>query len=385
MEISERDLKSIGDALENKLSGISKFAEHADTVMQELKARMTDVEQKLARKPGGDLGYGLAQPGAIIETLRASDGFKALLAGNTKEARIPLPAGSLETKTAILGPVVPGAAALQAPDRGGFVGAAQRRLLIRALMPSIPTNAGSTQYSRLSAFTNNAQPQGSGSSPSVREGEVKGESGMVFELVTSDIVTMAHWIPASKQVLDDMAALEAFIQGWMLYGLALKTEDQILNGSGSSGSLQGLLSVATAYNRGNSNDTPLDTLRKSITQLALAEHIASGIVVNPADWEGIELAKDNEGQYIMATLNANGREVAWRVPVVVTNSIEEGTFLTGDFSAAVIRDREQAAIEISNSHQDFFVRNMVAIRCEERLGLEIHRPAGFVTGSLPSV
>jgi HK97 family phage major capsid protein len=127
----------------------------------------------------------------------------------------------------------------------------------------------------------------------------------------------------------------------------------------------------------------LDVLRKAITQLQLAYHVPTGIVLHPTDWEGIELQKNTLGDYLEVTLtDANGNPVAWRCPVVPTVAIAAGTFLVGDFQSALVRDRQLATVEISNSHSDFFARNLLAIRAEQREGLEIHRPAGFVTGSL---
>ena len=60
-----------------------------------------------------------------------------------------------------------------------------------------------------------------------------------------------------------------------------------------------------------------------------------------------------------------------------------GTFLvgSGDAAAAEIRDRMELMVEVSTEHQDFFVKNLVAVRAEKRLALVVKRPASFVTGS----
>jgi HK97 family phage major capsid protein len=69
----------------------------------------------------------------------------------------------------------------------------------------------------------------------------------------------------------------------------------------------------------------------------------------------------------------------WRMPVVDTPAIDEGTALVGAFgTGAQIYDREQASIRISEQHADFFVRNAIVILAEQRLALAVKRPESFV-------
>ena len=65
--------------------------------------------------------------------------------------------------------------------------------------------------------------------------------------------------------------------------------------------------------------------------------------------------------------------------VVETTAIESGECLLGAFGlGAMIWDREQASIRISEHHDDYFIRNMLAVLAEERLALTIFRPQAFV-------
>ena len=69
----------------------------------------------------------------------------------------------------------------------------------------------------------------------------------------------------------------------------------------------------------------------------------------------------------------------WRVPVIDTPAISEGTALVGAFgTGAQLYDREEGSIRVSEQHSDFFVRNAIVVLAEERLAMAVKRPESFV-------
>jgi HK97 family phage major capsid protein len=106
------------------------------------------------------------------------------------------------------------------------------------------------------------------------------------------------------------------------------------------------------------------------------------VVINPADWERMELTKASDGQYIMANpMDLAGPRI-WGKRVVATNSIASGTFLVGAMSmGAQIWDRMDAAVQISYEDGDNFKKNMATLLAEERLALTVYRPSAFVKGT----
>lgn len=270
---------------------------------------------------------------------------------------------------------------LYAPDRGAsIVSPAQRRMTIRGLIPSVPTSSGSTEFVRELVYTNNAGPQWDATSPTPgREGATKNASDLTFELVNAPVVTIAHHFTVSRQALDDSIALGAYIQSRGLYGLALEEEDELLNGDGTAGQLTGLVASAAPFTGGATNLSPLDVIRRAVTQVALSEHIARAVVLNPRDVETLETAKDSQQRYLSMVVNG----VVWRLPIVETNAMTAGKFLVGDFEmAATIRDRQEATVEVSLDHADYRTRNLALVLIEERCGLEVHRPNALVYGDL---
>jgi len=128
----------------------------------------------------------------------------------------------------------------------------------------------------------------------------------------------------------------------------------------------------------------IDHIRRAVTECQTNEYYnVNGVVLNPNDWETLELAKATDGHYLMINLPADGaQERIWRMPVIITNAMPEGEFILGDWTlGAKIYDRESVSVRVSESHADYFVKNGVAILAEERYTMAVNRPKAFTKGS----
>lgn len=355
-----------------KIEGETKAAiEKLATKSAELTDKCLELERKLAA--GNEEGRNKPQETAG-EMLVKSDAYAQMAQGRAKFARVEVKA-AIVNATGQNQPLVPD---MRVP---GIIANPNRVFTIRDLLPVGRTSSNLIQYAKENVFTNNAGPQYS--SPN-RENVTKPESGITFTLANAPVVTLAHWIPVSRQVLDDAPQLQSYVNSRLMYGLKLEEEDQLLNGDGTGSNISGLLDTGNnvAYNRAETGDTNIDTLRRAITQAALSEYPVDAIVMNPEDWEAIELTKASDGQYIMANPSVMAGPQLWGRRIVATNSIAQGTFLVGAFSmGAQIWDRMDAAVQISYEDGDNFKKNMATLLIEERLALAIYRPAAFIAGS----
>ena len=60
----------------------------------------------------------------------------------------------------------------------------------------------------------------------------------------------------------------------------------------------------------------------------------------------------------------------WDLPVALSTTVGLGTAIVGGFAkAAQIARRGGVVVEATNSHDDYFTRDLVAIRCEQRQAL----------------
>jgi len=212
-------------------------------------------------------------------------------------------------------------------------------------------------------------------------GEVEGvkpEATIGFEKVTEAVKTIAVWIPATKRALSDTAQLRGLIDQELREDVMEELEDQVVAGTGVGENLTGVLNTAGILVQAWDTDI-LTTTRKAKTTLqASGRSRATAWVFHPNDWETIDLLTDLEGQFHFGGPLREGTKSLWGVPVVESEAMTEGTGLLGDWRKAVLWNRERTTIQVSDSHEDFFIRNMVAILAEMRAAFGIIRPSAFV-------
>jgi HK97 family phage major capsid protein len=350
-----------------------QIADQALTGMNEAKARLDDLEQKMARR--GKSGGGEAEK-SIGEQFVESDSFKAFQdSGFSKNAR----GADLKIKTTLTSATT---------DTGGSVGdainqtrlpgilpLAQRRMTVRDLLTPGRMDGNTLEYVKETGFTNSAA--------TVAEGAAKPESDLKFDLVTTSAKVIAHWTKASRQVLSDISQLRSLIDQRLLYGLAYVEEAQLLNGDNTGQNLNGIVTQATAFSAPITlaDLTMIDVLRLAMLQAALAEYPATGHVLHPTDWAYIETQKDSEGRYIIGNPQGMISPTLWSLPVVTTQSMTVRTFLTGAFKlGAQVFDRWDARVETGYVNDDF-IKNLVTVLAEERLALAVYRTEAFITGN----
>lgn len=370
LALVQKNVDDNGKVAEGTKDAVAAMTKEAQT----LAARLLDTEQKLAKiqatPPKAERAL------SVGEQFTAVPDFKLWAEGMANSGKRGNFSHSLKTITSI------GASAGAGifPDViPGVIQEPLRRLTIRDLLDKGTTTSNSIEWVQELLFTNNADV--------VSEGTLKPESNITYELKTVLVRTIAHWIRASKQVLADFPLLETMINGRLTLGLKIKEEDLLLYGDGVQQNLLGLVPQATDYNTALnvSGDTMLDVIRHAILQVRLAHYPASGVVVSPVDWHYMELTKDNENRYIMASPTGRLPPAVWGLPVVDADAMNRGEFLVGAFNiAATILDRMLATILVSTEDQDNFVKNLVTILAEERLALAVTRPASFVHGAFPA-
>ncbi|MEN2748190.1 phage major capsid protein [Sphingomonas sp. T9W2] len=356
------------------LTGTAKeLADQALSGLTEIKTRMDDFEQKMART-GGDEEQDRSVGAQFVE----SEEFKAL-GGNMAQGRTVTV--EMKTITSLSTNADGSAGALVRAERvpGMLTNLQNRQLRVRDLIAPGTTSSSSIEYPQETGFTNAAGM--------TAEGALKPESSLKYGLKQAPVRKIAHWMRASSEILADAPALQSMIDERLRYGLAFKEDGQLLNGDGVGQNILGINAVASPYAKPTgavvAGETPVDRLRLGMLQVSLAEYLSTGFVLNPIDWTNIELVKDAAGGYILANPAGLTGPTLWGQPVVQTQTQAVGKFTTGAWRmAAQIFDRMLAAVTVSSEDRDNFIANLVTILAEERLALAIYRPEAFVYGNV---
>lgn len=384
------ELKSYFEKASEQQNATGTVTAGLKSTIDALQKQVDAIDAKIAERQVAGSG----EPG-LREYLADHSELKGLMSGSHKRNVLLTLTPKLvhELKTTVTSAAVGAATSgvLTIERVPGIVPEARQQLFVRDLFQSRPTTQQIVDFVKVNSPMNIGSPQ--------TEASDKGENAVTFNSVSERIRTLATWIPASRQVLDDMDELMSFLQTSLPYYVDLFEEQQLLSGDGTGQNLHGLIPQAQSFNTGylsNSKGwTKIDIVGRAIEQIVTSKELPpTFVVLNGVDYWDIRLTKDSYGRYIMGDPFQPGYSVAyggavrnpenlWGLTPVVTNNIASGTFLVGSGSpvGAEIRDRMGMEVEIATQHSDFFTKNLIAIRAEKRTALLTKRPNSFITGT----
>jgi HK97 family phage major capsid protein len=207
-------------------------------------------------------------------------------------------------------------------------------------------------------------------------------------------------VPISDEFLEDAPSIQTYLNGRLSLFVQVEEERQLLRGNGTN-ELIGL------FNRsGNQAINTVSKLASDDNAVTLAKVIANTagsaflqpdtVIMHPSNWLTTRLIRDGSGGTIgqfygggpfTGAYGGNagaalfGGEI-WNTRVIISNYVGAGTALVGNFGqGAHLYRRGGVSVEATNSHSDYFVKNITMIRAEERLGLGLYRPAAFTAVS----
>ena len=393
--------KSLQDAADRKkrLDGLRSFAKEVPNPMvPDTKSEREGMKQAKSMIAGfmqiGDF-IGLSpeynawaqkqgMPGSVsfsLPNLLKVKGFGGFL----RKGLVPL---SVEQKTAVESYVFEQKAmpslgtGVIAPDRlSDIVRDTENDVLtIRDVIPVSPTSSNLIEWLGRTSYTRGAAIQSEGTT--VATTAAKGEAAAAYTLRNAPVRTIAVWLPVSEQQLQDAPALINLIQEDLLWDLGKEEEEEIVWGDGTGVHLDGLDANISAAANGAGYTSPIDIVRSMITEIRVSGYAPTFTLVHPAIWEQMELEKGSDGHYIWAIIRDLLGPRIWGTRVVESVAMEDPTsagdtlIIVGDRRGATIYDRMQSKVEMGWI-DDYFIKNLRAIKAEERVAFAVRRPDAF--------
>lgn len=264
------------------------------------------------------------------------------------------------------------------------------RLTIADLMPN-STMTGNTFRAVVESLATNA-------ASTVAEGATKPEGAFNFDVVDEPARKIAVVQKVADEALEDMEWLQLYLSGRLALFVRIEEEKQLLRGNSgtTSTNLMGILNrtgLTTAEPVGSETYSKIAlAVHREITKVRVASFLdPDALVFHPNDWQAARFEADANGQFFgggpFTGQYGNGGiagDVYWGLRTVVTQSMTENTILLGAFAmAAEVVRRKGLTVDMTNSDQNDFIKNLVTLRAEERLALAVYRPSAFgtVTGA----
>ena len=333
--------------------------EAGEKLQAEIETKTAELEQ--AEKKAALLNV----IGEKKEEEKEMEGLKALDLEALKSNR-----GSVQTfvKAAtdtVVGPTIP-AVSQNVADINHVLG-------VRDLFNTEAISGNSLTYFRMGAVE--------GTPAATNQGAEKPQIHPTYTAVTAALAKIAAHLKETDELLNDAPYLESVVRGRGVYEVQKAIEAYLVS------TLLGTSGIDVTVNSGISFD---NLLKAKIAVLANTGYDADAIIINPTDLQTLLLTKDggNSGQYLMGGPayapygnGAYGQYLPiWGMKVVASSAITAGTAIVGAFKACgavVTKAGEGFRVEVSNSNEDDFVKNMITVRIEERLLLATRLPGGF--------
>ena len=219
------------------------------------------------------------------------------------------------------------------------------------------------------------------------EGQTKARIHVPYTPKTVALTKIAAYLKESDELLSDAAFLESAIRGRGVYEFQRAVENYLV----------GALLDTSGIQSGGASITFDNILEAKQDIFGDTGYAPDTLLINPADTVGLLKARDGasgtSGQYLLGgpaygpygngAYNTGIR--IWGLNVVESAGVPEGECVVGAFkigASVVGKSNEGLRVEVSNSDQDDFIKNIITVRIEERLALAVRIPAAFaVVGS----
>jgi len=343
--------------VEKMEDGRAKFAEmagrRAERAEREERARGRDAEAKPETTEGGNKAPAL--PRTYGQRVIESPEFKAFQ-GTGTSGKISLP-GLLTARPRLVearAAITTGDLDVPVYTYDGLATPPPLTPLLNAV-GHVRTSSGSVEYLTWDDAS---------AAQEVAEGDLKPEASITPTPTALSLTTYAHWKAITRQALEDVPQIQSIVDNKLRQGLLVALDD----------------AAADAINNATLDETAIADLgglsgaiRTAMGVVEAKGYRPNTVLLNPADFAALDVS---------ASVSANAGPVApstyWGLTPIASSKVDEGTAYVGDFSQGVTWfDRGDEAVYLTDSHSDYFVRNLLVILAEIRGAFAVTEPAAL--------
>ena len=260
--------------------------------------------------------------------------------------------------------------------RPGIIPALLENLDVLDIIDMIPTDAEVIQLVTEAAFSNVAAE--------TAEASAAPEATESFSLSTVSCQWIPATIPMTRQILSDEPRLQAFIQNRLLWSVRDRVQNQFLNGNGQGQNLLGLVNWPNVLNRvkPSSLQPQLDAILMAKTDVIVATkgmYMPTYFLINPADFEEVQLTKDTLGRYIYGGPQSPAVSTTWGMTPVSHPLFAAGCPIVADMRAFEGYIREDVTLSVTDSHLGHFTQGILDFLASGRVACAVTPPTAVCT------
>lgn len=213
------------------------------------------------------------------------------------------------------------------------------------------------------------------------EGATFAESTFVLTEQESNVRKITDSLPVTDEQLEDVAQVESYVNGRLIFGLRQRLDTQVLIGDAVAPNLRGIKNVAGIQTQAKGADPAFDAFHKAMTLVRVTGRaMPTHHVIHPTDWQNLRLTRTADGVYILGNPSDAGTLRLWGNPVVVSDIDSAGTAYVGSFLPAWISLFERRGVDVQVGYTGTqFVQGRRTIRADARFAFVVFRPAAFAT------
>lgn len=264
---------------------------------------------------------------------------------------------------------------------------------VAQLIPQTTIDQASVPFMRETVISEGARE--------LEEGELYPEASIDFTEDSSPVRKIGVALPATEEILEDESLVRGHINARLPQFIRNREDLQILRGDGVAPNLLGILNLsgidtttqydisdtaaANAAASGTGSAIKMESIFTAAARVSENFLDPDAVVTSLGFWEMIRLAKDANGNYLIAPATDAAIPRIWGLRIVSSGRMPvEGAgnkpILVGAFAqASQIWRRRAISLSVSDSHEDRFLRDILTIKANTRLAVTHYRPGGYAT------